>query len=219
MKPRPAPPNNPIASSSSNVPSTPAQQVTQTPAPPAAPGPASGPPMNVPSTPSPAARAVVGNTTDDAHFNDPSALALGAAQAAAVANMESMGFPRADIDRAMRAAFFNPDRAVEYLLNVSYPILHQINLCVTNWFKRVFPRTFNRNSLEAVRLGIAPRPLLPRRQQQLGTHPPRQNLLPILATNRSIYLRLLPKPFAVPAAQVVPRARHLQLPPVFCKRV
>lgn len=44
---------------------------------------------------------------------------LGAQREAVVSNMESMGFPRADIDRAMRAAFFNPDRAIEYLLNVS----------------------------------------------------------------------------------------------------
>ncbi|KAG9807321.1 UV excision repair protein Rad23, partial [Aureobasidium melanogenum] len=42
---------------------------------------------------------------------------LGDERAAAISNMEAMGFPRADIDRAMRAAFFNPDRAVEYLLN------------------------------------------------------------------------------------------------------
>jgi UV excision repair protein RAD23 len=43
---------------------------------------------------------------------------MGNEREAAVANMESMGFARADIDAAMRAAFFNPDRAVEYLLTV-----------------------------------------------------------------------------------------------------
>lgn len=43
---------------------------------------------------------------------------LGPERQAAIANMESMGFPRADCERALRAAFFNPDRAVEYLLTV-----------------------------------------------------------------------------------------------------
>jgi len=44
---------------------------------------------------------------------------LGPERQAAVANLESMGFPRAECERAMRAAFYNPDRAVEYLINVS----------------------------------------------------------------------------------------------------
>jgi UV excision repair protein RAD23 len=43
---------------------------------------------------------------------------MGSEREAAIANMESMGFARTDIDQAMRAAYFNPDRAVEYLLNV-----------------------------------------------------------------------------------------------------
>ncbi|KAI5207547.1 UV excision repair protein Rad23, partial [Aureobasidium subglaciale] len=64
----------------------------------------------VPATPSPA-------TNESSRFNDPSALTLGDERNAAISNMEAMGFEREQIDLAMRAAFFNPDRAVEYLLN------------------------------------------------------------------------------------------------------
>ncbi|MDI1491717.1 MAG: UV excision repair protein rad23 [Ramalina farinacea] len=102
----------PAASSSNAAPSTPAPASAQTPAAPTAPAPASSATSNAPSTPSPAP-----GPAAPAEFNDPSALAMGSGQReAAIANMESMGFARAEIDRAMRAAYFNPDRAVEYLI-------------------------------------------------------------------------------------------------------
>ncbi len=44
---------------------------------------------------------------------------MGAERAEAIASMEAMGFERSQIEAAMRAAFNNPDRAVEYLLTVS----------------------------------------------------------------------------------------------------
>ncbi|KAK4697037.1 UV excision repair protein RAD23, partial [Lecanoromycetidae sp. Uapishka_2] len=106
----------PAASSSApKAPSTPAPVPAQTPAAPAAPAPASNTTAsNAPATPSPAPSAP---SAEAATFNDPSALTLGSQREEAIVNMESMGFARAEIDRAMRAAFFNPDRAVEYLLN------------------------------------------------------------------------------------------------------
>lgn len=103
----------PAASSSKAAPSTPAPITASTPAAPA-PAASSGSTTNAPETPTPAPAA---GGSEGTRFNDPSALAMGNERNAAIANMESMGFPRTDIDRAMRAAFNNPDRAVEYLLS------------------------------------------------------------------------------------------------------
>ncbi|KAI9758293.1 MAG: hypothetical protein M1815_003495 [Lichina confinis] len=110
-KPKPAP---------VPAPQTPAAGPSSTPAPPPAPPHGSGSALgNAPATPSPAPAAPSSSSaaTEPPSFNDPSALALGPLREAAVSNMESMGFARPEIDRAMRAAFFNPDRAVEYLLS------------------------------------------------------------------------------------------------------
>ncbi|KAL2885628.1 UV excision repair protein rhp23 [Ceratocystis lukuohia] len=64
-----------------------------------------------PATPTPASR------TAPPSFTNPSAMAVGAANQEAIENMLAMGFERRMIEAAMRAAFNNPDRAVEYLLN------------------------------------------------------------------------------------------------------
>jgi UV excision repair protein RAD23 len=68
-----------------------------------------------PATPTPARGAEA--EASAATFNDPNALTTGAQRAEAIANMEAMGFERSQIEAAMRAAFYNPDRAVDYLLN------------------------------------------------------------------------------------------------------
>ncbi|KAK4175015.1 XPC-binding domain-containing protein [Triangularia setosa] len=104
-----APPKPASAAETSTVPATPAQAPpASTPAPPAAPAQVSNAASAAPATPSP-------NRTGGAP-SDPSALAMGEQRAQAIANMEAMGFERSQIDAAMRAAFFNPERAVEYLL-------------------------------------------------------------------------------------------------------
>jgi UV excision repair protein RAD23 len=105
----------PAASSSSSAaaPSTPAQAPAQTPIAPNAPQTAvPSTTINAPATPSPVPPTA---TAQDRNFDG---MALGSAEReAAIANMEAMGFPRDQIQAAMTAAFYNPDRAVEYLLN------------------------------------------------------------------------------------------------------
>ncbi|KAJ5963263.1 Ubiquitin supergroup [Penicillium vulpinum] len=110
-QPKPA-----ASTASSQVPSTPAARApVSTPAAPQAPHAATAPPPSaVPATPSPAGAAPA--PASGPAFGDPSALTMGSAAEGAVVQMEAMGFARTDIDRAMRAAFYNPDRAIEYLL-------------------------------------------------------------------------------------------------------
>jgi len=96
------------AASSSKEPSTPAPATTATPAPPAAPVQSSSASTPaVPATPTPAGSGA----------SQPAPGSVGAERAEAIANLESMGFERSQIEVALRAAFFNADRAVEYLLN------------------------------------------------------------------------------------------------------
>jgi len=93
------------------TPSTPAPATAQTPAAPAAaPSSGSSAPRDAPATPTPA-----GSTSTPSGGD--SGLVMGTARTEAIDNMLGMGFEREQIDRAMRAAFNNPDRAVEYLLN------------------------------------------------------------------------------------------------------
>ncbi|KAK2592172.1 UV excision repair protein rad23 [Conoideocrella luteorostrata] len=110
-KPAPA-----AESSSAAPPATPAQPVASTPAVPAAPTQPTSNQSTVPATPTPQRQGEAGEA-GEAGGQSSSGLAMGAERAVAIANMEAMGFERSQIDSAMRAAFNNPDRAVEYLLN------------------------------------------------------------------------------------------------------
>ena len=95
--------------------------VADNPKEPSTPTPATASSTTTSSAPAPAPVAAVtqspeSGATAAAAFNDPSALATGSARESAIANMIEMGYDRQEVNRAMRAAFNNPDRAVEYLL-------------------------------------------------------------------------------------------------------
>ncbi|PBP28691.1 nucleotide excision repair protein RAD23 [Diplocarpon rosae] len=104
--------------SSKAPPSTPAAPVAAaTPAPPPAPAPAQSSAPVIPATPSPAGSGIPAPTIPSTPGGATSGISMGTERAAQIAEMESMGFERSQIDTAMRAAFYNSERAIEYLLN------------------------------------------------------------------------------------------------------
>lgn len=110
VKPKSAP-----APAPAPAPEAPVAGTTPTPAPESA-APRTGP-SSEPSQPQGGASA----PAVPAAFNDPSAFATGSQLDATVANIMELGYPRGQVLLAMRRAFNNPDRAVEYLLNGDIP--------------------------------------------------------------------------------------------------
>ncbi|KAG4430874.1 hypothetical protein IFR05_013644 [Cadophora sp. M221] len=105
------------ASTSKAPPSTPAAPVAaSTPAPPAAPAQSTSSAPAMPATPSPAGSGAAPSALASTPGGATSGISMGAERASQIAEMESMGFERTQIDAAMRAAFYNSERAIEYLL-------------------------------------------------------------------------------------------------------
>lgn len=110
--------------------SAPATTPAPTPAPVQAPVPTPTPAATTTPTPAPVPSQPAAQTTPAAPAQTrtglgDSGLVMGEEYERSVQEMMSMGYPRNQIEAAMRASFNNPDRAVEYLLSGNIPSVEE----------------------------------------------------------------------------------------------
>lgn len=130
----------PAASTSTASTSTPAPAAVAPPAtesaPATAPAPAPAAPAAEPAPAAPAAPAAAPPA-----FGDMSSFLTGEALQSTIQNMVEMGFPRDQVLRALRASYNNPDRAVDYLMNVG-PFGFLTQKPVSNYCRTGYPSSF-----------------------------------------------------------------------------
>ncbi|KAJ3103730.1 hypothetical protein HDU97_009904 [Phlyctochytrium planicorne] len=117
VKPKTQPTAAPASTSTAAAPA-PAPAATANPATPAQPAASAAAATPAPTPTTAAAPAVTATPTPAENISfDASTLATGNELVAARRNLIEMGFSEEEVGRAMRAAFNNPDRAAEYLVN------------------------------------------------------------------------------------------------------
>ena len=157
-------------------------------------------PPPLPSVPQPSVISPsVENTTPSVQVPEsvegPSALLTGEALSSAIASITEMGFDRKEVEAAMKAAFNNPDRAIEYLTN-GIPEAPRSNAPAGSseeQFRQLMQDPLFRQLLTMVQQNPATLgPILTQLQQN---NPDIYNLI---TTNQEAFMRMLQEPQAPP---------------------
>uniref|UniRef100_K3WIJ7 UV excision repair protein RAD23 n=1 Tax=Globisporangium ultimum (strain ATCC 200006 / CBS 805.95 / DAOM BR144) TaxID=431595 RepID=K3WIJ7_GLOUD len=176
-------------------------------APAAAPAPVAAPSTSSASSSTSAAPAVSTPSTAPAATATPAAssgIVMGEQVNAAVQQLVEMGFPEDQVRRALQAAYNNPDRAVEYLMNgipeqTSAPAPSATGAAPSGDAANSLEALRNHPQFDALRQLIQSNPAaLPAVLQQIGGQSP--ELLRLIHQNQDQFVQMLNEPITTPSS-------------------